>query len=42
MLSMVRADGLAIVPEETTHVEAGTEVQVQLLGRDDLRTEPGF
>ncbi|MCZ6571112.1 MAG: molybdopterin molybdotransferase MoeA, partial [Deltaproteobacteria bacterium] len=42
LLSMVRADGLAIVPEETTHVEAGTEVQVQLLARDDLRTEPGF
>ncbi len=42
LLSMVRADGLAIVPEETTHVEAGTEIQVQLLGRDDLRTEPGF
>ena len=42
LLSMVRADGLALVPAETTQLEAGTEVQVQLLGRDDLRAEPGF
>jgi molybdopterin molybdotransferase len=42
LLSMVRADGLAIVPAETTRVEAGTEVPVQLLGREDLRADPGF
>ncbi len=42
LLSMVRADALAIVPAETTVVPAGTEVAVQLLGRDDLRPEAGF
>ena len=42
LLSMVRADGLAIVPAETEVVPSGSEVPVQLLGRDDLRTEPGF
>jgi len=42
LYSMVRADGLAIVPADTTRIEAGTEVSVQLLGRDDLRAEPGF
>ncbi len=42
LFSMVRADGLAIVSADTTQVEAGTEVPVQLLGRDDLRAEPGF
>jgi molybdopterin molybdotransferase len=42
LLSMVRADGLAIVPAETTRVDAETEVPVQLLGREDLRADPGF
>jgi molybdopterin molybdotransferase len=42
LLSMLRADGLAIVPADVTEVPAGTDVPVQLLGRDDLREEPGF
>jgi molybdopterin molybdotransferase len=42
LLSMVRADALAIVPAEATRVAAGSEVWVQLLGRGDLREEPGF
>ena len=42
LLSMVRADGLAIVSAETTRVAAGTELPVQLLYRGDLREEPGF
>ena len=40
--SMVRADGLAIIPAEVERVPAGTEVPVQLLRRDDLRAAPGF
>jgi molybdopterin molybdotransferase len=42
LLSMVRADGLAFVPEDTTRVEAGARVPVQLLHSDDLQVEPGF
>ena len=42
LLSMVRADGLAIVPAEATHLDAGSEVTVQLLGGEDLRVDPGF
>jgi molybdopterin molybdotransferase len=42
LLSMVRADGLAVLPEDATVVPAGSEVVVQLLGRGDLRSEPGF
>ncbi len=42
LLSMVRADGLAIIPAEVERVRAGTEVPVQLLRRDDLRADPGF
>jgi molybdopterin molybdotransferase len=42
LLSMVRADGLAIVPAEVSRVAAGSEVPVQLSHRDDLRDEPGF
>ncbi len=42
LLSMVRADALAIVPAETTHLRAGSPVRVQLLRRDDLRAEAGF
>jgi molybdopterin molybdotransferase len=42
LLSMVRADALAIVPAEVNRVAAGSEVLVQLLARDDLREEPGF
>jgi molybdopterin molybdotransferase len=42
LLSMVRADGLAFVPEATTRVEAGARVPVQLLHSDDLHAEPGF
>ncbi len=40
LLSMVRADALAYVPEDETHVAAGTPVRVQLLDRDDLRVSP--
>ena len=42
LLSMVQADGLAFVDEDETRVEAGSELPVQLLGRTDLRREPGF
>ncbi|MEE9279199.1 MAG: gephyrin-like molybdotransferase Glp [Myxococcota bacterium] len=42
LLSMVRADGLAIIPAEAERVAGGSEVLVQLLGRDDLRADPGF
>lgn len=42
LLTMMRADGLAVVEAETTQLPAGSEVRVQLLGRDDLREEPGF
>ena len=42
LLSMVRADGLAIVPAETTHVAAGESLPVQLLRSRDLAAEPGY
>jgi molybdopterin molybdotransferase len=42
LLSMVRADGLAFVAEDTTRVEAGALVPVQLLHSNDLRSDPGF
>ncbi len=42
LLSMVRADALAVVPAEITKVAAGSEVLVQLVHRDDLRERPGF
>jgi molybdopterin molybdotransferase len=42
LLSMVRADGLAIAPEAAGNFEKGSEVAVQLLLRDDLRVDPGF
>jgi molybdopterin molybdotransferase len=42
LLSMVRADGLAIAPEAAATLEKGSEVGVQLLLRDDLRADPGF
>ena len=42
LLSMVRADALAIVDAEATRVAAGERVPVQLLRRDDLREDPGF
>lgn len=31
LLSMVRADGIAIIPEDARHVEAGTRVRVMIL-----------
>ncbi len=42
LLSMVRADGLAIVPADVERVPAGSEVPVQLLDSSDLRAVPGF
>ena len=42
LLSMVRAEGLAFVPEDETELAAGATVRVQLLARDDLVAEPGF
>jgi molybdopterin molybdotransferase len=42
LLSMVRADGLAIVPAEATRVAAGSRLPVQLIARDDLSEVPGF
>ncbi len=42
LLSMVQADGLAIVSAETTHLPAGTTVPVQILSREDLCDDPGF
>ncbi len=42
LLSLVRADGLAIVNEETTKLPAGSRVPVQLIHSDDLEEEPGF
>jgi molybdopterin molybdotransferase len=42
LLSLLRADALAIVPEAATHLPAGSEVRVQWLHRDDLSEEPGF
>jgi molybdopterin molybdotransferase len=31
LLSMVRADGIAIIPEDWTHVDAGARVRVMML-----------
>jgi molybdopterin molybdotransferase len=31
LLSMVRADGVAIIPEDARHVDAGTRVRVMML-----------
>jgi molybdopterin molybdotransferase len=42
LLSMVHADGLAVVPEDSPRLAAGSEVLVQLLARDDLQMDPGF
>ena len=42
LLSMVRADGLAFVPEEVTRIAAGERVPVQLLHARDLCAEPGL
>jgi molybdopterin molybdotransferase len=42
LLSMVRAGGLAVIPEDATRVPAGTQVPVLLLHRSDLRASPGF
>ena len=39
LLSLVNAEALAFVPEDETHLAAGTEVLVQLLRRDDLVAE---
>ncbi|NLD45105.1 MAG: hypothetical protein GX657_16620, partial [Chloroflexi bacterium] len=36
LLSMVRADGLAVIPEEAESLEAGTAVDVLLLNDDVL------
>jgi len=42
LLSMVRADGLAFVPEDSGDVPAGTELAVILLRGEDLRADPGY
>ena len=42
LLSLVRADGLAFVPAQTTRVAPGEPVAVQLLHSGDLRAEPGI
>ncbi len=42
LLSMVRADALAFIPEDETRVAAGSEVPVQLVRSNDLVQEPGF
>jgi len=42
LLSMVRAQGLAVLAEEATRVPAGSVVPVQLIDRNDLRRVPGF
>jgi len=42
LLSLVRADGLAFVPAETTRVAHGEIVPVQLLHSAELRDEPGI
>jgi molybdopterin molybdotransferase len=42
LLSMVRADGLAVLPADAETVAAGTPVRVQLLHSGDLREDPGF
>ncbi len=42
LLSMVRAEGLAFVPEDVTRVAAGERVRVQLIHSNDLFPEPGL
>jgi molybdopterin molybdotransferase len=42
LLSLVRADGLAFVPAETTRIARGERVPVQLLYSDTLSAEPGI
>lgn len=42
LLSMLLAEGLAIIPAATRELPAGAEVQVLCLDRDDLREAPGF
>ena len=42
LLSMVRADGLAVIDGDETHVPGGTEVPVLLLRSSELSEEPGF
>ena len=42
LLSLVGADGLAFVPAETTRLERGERVAVQLLRDGSLAAEPGF
>jgi molybdopterin molybdotransferase len=37
LLSMVRADGVAIIPEDWTHVDAGTRVRVMMLDWAEVR-----
>jgi molybdopterin molybdotransferase len=42
LLSLVRADGLAVIPADLKEVPPGSRVRVQLLHSDDLREDPGF
>lgn len=42
LLSMMRADALALLPEAETRIPAGTVVKLLRLDRDDRRREPGF
>ncbi len=42
LLSLVRADGLAFVPADTTRIARGERVPVQLLYSDTLSAEPGI
>jgi molybdopterin molybdotransferase len=42
LLSMVRADALAILPADTTVVPPGGRVRVQLLHSNQLREDPGY
>ena len=42
LLALVRADGLAFVPAETTRLARGESVAVQLLHSADLAAEPGI
>jgi molybdopterin molybdotransferase len=41
LLSMVRADALAILPAEARRIDPGSPIHVQRLDRDDARGEPG-
>jgi molybdopterin molybdotransferase len=42
LLALVRADGLAYLPAETTQAARGERVSVQLLGGESLSAEPGI